>query len=126
MVKGRDPLPNVCYNCVATQDLKDLNTVIKQSVHFILLKLASTNSIQLTYARKFPRYVNFANSTVTYRYSENLIYENLLVCNSWRFVMVHNMLPFHDEPVIRKNIIAKILFASCSAKISMYTIYRYH
>ena len=28
------------------------------------------------------------------------------------------MLPFHDEPVIRENIIAKILFASCSAKIS--------
>ena len=28
------------------------------------------------------------------------------------------MLPFHDEPVIRKNIIVKILFASCSAKIS--------
>ena len=28
------------------------------------------------------------------------------------------MLPFHDEPVIRKNIIAKILFTSCSAKIS--------
>ena len=27
------------------------------------------------------------------------------------------MLPFHDEPVIRENIIAKILFASCSAKI---------
>ena len=31
---------------------------------------------------------------------------------------LHNMLPFHDEPVIRDNIIAKILFASCSAKIS--------
>ena len=28
------------------------------------------------------------------------------------------MLPFHDGPVIRKTIIAKILFASCSAKIS--------
>ena len=28
------------------------------------------------------------------------------------------MLPFHDGPVIRENIIAKILFASCSAKIS--------
>ena len=28
------------------------------------------------------------------------------------------MLPFHDEPVIRENIITKILFASCSAKIS--------
>ena len=28
------------------------------------------------------------------------------------------MLPFHDEPVIRENIIAKILFASYSAKIS--------
>ena len=28
------------------------------------------------------------------------------------------MLPFHDEPVIWKNIIAKILFASCSAIIS--------
>ena len=27
------------------------------------------------------------------------------------------MLPFHDETVIRKNIIAKILFASCSVKI---------
>ena len=48
----------------------------------------------------------------------NLIRENLLVCNNWRFVTVHNMLPFHDEPVIRENIIAKILFASCSAKIS--------
>ena len=32
--------------------------------------------------------------------------------------MVHKMLPFHGEPVIRKNIIAKILFTSCSAKIS--------
>ena len=28
------------------------------------------------------------------------------------------MLPLRDGPVIRKNIIAKILFASCSAKIS--------
>ena len=28
------------------------------------------------------------------------------------------MLPFHDEPVICENIIAKILFASCSVKIS--------
>ena len=28
------------------------------------------------------------------------------------------MLPFHNEPVIRKNIIAKILFASCSVKFS--------
>ena len=28
------------------------------------------------------------------------------------------MLSFHDEPVIRENIIAKILFASYSAKIS--------
>ena len=28
------------------------------------------------------------------------------------------MLPFHDGPVIHENIIAKILFASCSAKIS--------
>ena len=28
------------------------------------------------------------------------------------------MLPFHEEPVIRENIIAKILFASCLAKIS--------
>ena len=28
------------------------------------------------------------------------------------------MPPFHDEPVIRENIITKILFASCSAKIS--------
>ena len=51
-------------------------------------------------------------------YSENLIHENFLVCNNLRFVTVHNMLPFHDEPVIRENIIAKILFASCSAKIS--------
>ena len=42
----------------------------------------------------------------------------MLVCNNWRFVTVHNMLLFHDEPVIRENIIAKILFASCSAKIS--------
>ena len=28
------------------------------------------------------------------------------------------MLPFHDGPVIRKNIIVKIMLASCSAKIS--------
>ena len=28
------------------------------------------------------------------------------------------MLPFHDEPMIRENIIAKILFACCLAKIS--------
>ena len=28
------------------------------------------------------------------------------------------MLPIHNEPVIHKNTIAKILFASCSAKIS--------
>ena len=28
------------------------------------------------------------------------------------------MLRFHDEPVIHENIIAKILFAFCSAKIS--------
>ena len=28
------------------------------------------------------------------------------------------MLPFHDKPMIRENIIAKIPFASCSAKIS--------
>ena len=28
------------------------------------------------------------------------------------------MLPFHDGPVICENIITKILFASCSAKIS--------
>ena len=33
------------------------------------------------------------------------------------------MLPYHDGPVIRKNIITKILFASCSAKISEYTVY---
>ena len=51
-------------------------------------------------------------------YSENLIRENFLACNNWRFVTVHNMLPFHDEPMICENIIAKILFASCSAKIS--------
>ena len=50
--------------------------------------------------------------------SENLIRENLLVCNNWRFVTIHDMLPFHDEPVIRENTIAKIMFASCSAKIS--------
>ena len=31
------------------------------------------------------------------------------------------MLPFHDGPVIRENIIAKILFASYSAKISAYS-----
>ena len=42
----------------------------------------------------------------------------MLVCNNYRFVTVDNMLPFHDEPVIRENIIANILFASCSAKIS--------
>ena len=42
------------------------------------------------------------------------------------------MLPFHDEPVICENIIAKILFASCSAKISyrenfrIYGIKRFH
>ena len=76
----------------------------------------------IPYARKFPRYVNFTDFAVTYCYSENLIRENLLVCNNWRFVTVHNMLSFHDEPVIRKNIIAKILFASCSAKISVYTV----
>ena len=28
------------------------------------------------------------------------------------------MLPFHNEPVIHENIIAKILFAFCSAKLS--------
>ena len=28
------------------------------------------------------------------------------------------MLPFHNEPLIRENIIAKILFASCLAKFS--------
>ena len=67
--------------------------------------------------RKFPQYVNFADFTVTYRYSENLIRENLLVCNNYRFVTVHKMLPFHDEPVIHENIIAKILFTSCPAKI---------
>ena len=33
------------------------------------------------------------------------------------------MLPFHDEPMIRENIIAKILFASCSAKISYHEIF---
>ena len=75
-------------------------------------------TVMIPYTRKFPRYVNFADFAVTYWYSENLICENLLVCNNWRFVTVHNMLPFHDEPVIRKNIIAKILFACCSAKIS--------
>ena len=72
----------------------------------------------IPYARKFPQYVNFADFMVTYWYSENLICENLLVCNNWRFVTVYNMLLFHNEPVIRENIIAKILFASCSAKIS--------
>ena len=72
----------------------------------------------LLHARKFPWYVNFADFTVTYWYSENLICENLLVCNNYRFVAVHKMLPFHNEPVIRKNIIAKILFTSCLAKIS--------
>ena len=41
MVKGRDPLQNVCYVAL------DLNTVIEQSVHLVLLKLASTNNIQL-------------------------------------------------------------------------------
>ena len=31
--------------------------------------------------RKFPWYVNFMDFTVTYEYSEKLIYENLLVNN---------------------------------------------
>ena len=34
------------------------------------------------------------------------------------------MLPFHDESVIRENIIAKILFASCSAKFLYREIFR--
>ena len=72
----------------------------------------------ILYAQKFPRHVNFVDFTITYWYSKNLIRENLLVCNNYRFVTIHKMLPFHDEPVIRENIIAKILFTSCSAKIS--------
>ena len=35
-----------------------------------------------TDARKFPRYVNFVDFTVTYGYSKNLIRESLLVCNN--------------------------------------------
>ena len=38
------------------------------------------------------------------------------------------MLFFHDEPVICENIITKILFSSCSAKISyrkIFRVYRY-
>ena len=35
------------------------------------------------------------------------------------------MLPFHDGPVIRENIIAKILFASCLEKISYRKISAY-
>ena len=37
---------------------------------------------KVLYPRKFPRYVNFMDFTVTYGYSENLIRENLLVCNN--------------------------------------------
>ena len=39
-------------------------------------------SIYIPYAQKFPWYVNFADFMVTYGYSENLIHENLLVCNN--------------------------------------------
>ena len=84
----------------------------------IQLSANSLTVLYLTYARKFPWYVIFADFTVTYGYSENLIREILLVCNNQRFVTVHNILPFRDGPVIRENIIVKILFASCSAKIS--------
>ena len=38
--------------------------------------------VLLPYAWKFLRYVNLVDFTVTYRYSENLICENLLVCNN--------------------------------------------
>ena len=46
------------------------------------LKISLTESSWIPYAQKFPRYVNFTDFTVTYRYSKNLIRENLLVCNN--------------------------------------------
>ena len=47
-----------------------------------LNSLKSNTTIKILYVGKFPRYVNFADFTVTYGYGENLIRENLLVCNN--------------------------------------------
>ena len=44
-----------------------------------LICFYTTVLVTLPYARKFLQYVNFADFTVTYGYSKNLIRENLLV-----------------------------------------------
>ena len=132
-VEHLNPQQYYIYTCSLIQKLTNGITMMYITYGFVdgLGNMASPIQLSLPaleikitpYAQKFPRYVNFAYFVVTYWYSENLIHENLLVCNNYRFVTVHKMLPLHDEPVIRKNIIAKILLTSCSAKISAYTVY---
>ena len=46
---------------------------------FHIIPFHSSPVLILPYARKFLRYVNFADFMVTYGYSKNLIRENLLV-----------------------------------------------
>ena len=82
-LKSKPPIPLICFWIIACLSL--LSDIVK------VVKLNNTCTvtrdleIELPYTQKFPWYVNFADFTVTYRYSENLIHaslQQLEICNS--------------------------------------------
>ena len=75
---------SMMFGCSTTEEKKSRGKEIMYAMWEIgafVIKFEILTRLIL-YARKFPRYVNFADFTVIYCYSKNLICENLLVCNN--------------------------------------------